>query len=78
MNQRDAFKVLVARLLEHYRRMDEGGPKTLPQEVIRNYHECRNEVLDKVSGVRDSYKRVIRDGRGEKVIDARRKHLRSI
>ena len=74
MNQNDAFKVLVARLLDHYRKIDEPDIKDLPTEVIRNYHEGRNEVLDKATGVKDSYKRVIRDGRGDKLITARRKH----
>ncbi len=41
-------------------------------EVIRNYHEPRNSVLDKASGLKQSYKEVVLDGDLTKMIEARK------
>ncbi len=44
-----------------------------PTETIRNYHEPRNEVLDKTSGLKQPYKKVVIGGDIADMIDARRK-----
>lgn len=70
-NQRDAFKVLIARLVAHYEALDAKTPET-NDTVIRNYHAERNEVLDKASGLRRQYKEVVIDGDLSEMIEARR------
>lgn len=73
-NQRDAFKVLVSRLLAHYEQLDANKPD-ISHEVIRNYHGERNEVLDKASGLRRPYKDVVLDGDLSEMIKARHEAL---
>ena len=41
-------------------------------DVVRNYNEPRNEVHDKASGLKMSYKKVVKDGNIEDMINARR------
>jgi len=41
-------------------------------ETIRTYHAVRNEVHDKASGFKQSYKEVVLAGNLEQMIDARR------
>lgn len=68
-NQRVAFTRLAKRILSFYEVPVErrGG-----QEVIRNYHGVRNEVLDKASGLRQLYSDVVTQGDLSKMIEARR------
>jgi len=70
-NRRDAFQVLAARILDHYQKMDMPG-RRYSEELVRIYHGVRDEVIDKASGARDSFKRVIVDGEPDLVIEARR------
>ena len=73
-NQRAAFEVLARRILAHYRLQEaekKDGPRR-PTEVVRTYHAIRNEVIDKASGRRDSFKRVVLDATPDEVIEARR------
>ena len=72
-NQRLAFSRLAKLIIEHY----SSGPKerNTNTEVIRNYHEPRNEVLDKASGVKLSYKEVVIDGNLGDMIEARRREM---
>lgn len=72
-NQRDAFRVLARRILAHYRVQEaqqQGAARST--EVVRTYHAVRNEVIDKASGRRDSFKRVVLDAAPDEVIEARR------
>ena len=69
-NQRDAFNLLVARLISYYETPPE---RRTTDEVIRNYHAVRNEVRDKASGERALYKDVMQDI--GPMIEARRKAL---
>ncbi len=58
-NKRDAFNVMVLKLIQYYR------PETTsnkPTEVIRTYSEKRNEVLDHRTGLRLRYKDVVIKG----------------
>ena len=70
-NRRDAFQVLAARILDHYRKADAPVRRTT-DEVVRIYHGARNEVIDKASGIRDTFKRVVVDAEPGVVIEARR------
>jgi protein subunit release factor A len=69
-NQRDAFTKLAKLLIAHYSQPEEGRRDT--SEVIRNYHAERNEVLDKASRFRQTYKEVVIDGNLDRMIEARR------
>lgn len=72
-NQRDAFSELARRILAHCRRQDaELKARERPTEVVRTYHAVRNEVIDKASGRRDSFKRVVNDATPDEMIEARR------
>lgn len=71
-NQKQAFTKLANLILAHFYDPDP-VEREKTREVIRNYHGVRNEVLDKKSGVRDSYTEVVEKGKAENVIDARRK-----
>lgn len=78
-NQRDAFNQLAARLLAHYDVYGEGEIIDTPHkdakfgggEVIRNYHAVRNEVHDKASGLKMTYKEVVDNANLEPMIEAR-------
>ena len=68
-NQRDAFKVLVSRLLEHY---GEAEVRTKADDGrVRTYHAERNEVLDHASGLRMSYREVVDKANLGPMIEAR-------
>lgn len=71
-NQRDAFKVLVSRIIAKYSVKEE---RRTDSEVIRNYHAERNEVLDKASGMKKLYKDVVIDGDLSDMIEARRNSI---
>lgn len=76
-NQRDAFNQLAARLISYYKVFEkedtpERTNKGFGTEVIRNYHAVRNEVHDKASGLKMTYKEVVEDANLGPMIDARR------
>lgn len=73
-NQREAFDKLARLVIAHYSVPEEGRRTT--NEVIRNYHAERNEVLDKASRERMPYKDCV-DGRDiGPMIEARAKAMR--
>jgi protein subunit release factor A len=72
-NQDSAFRKLVALIVAHYAAPPEGRRSTT--EVVRNYHAERNEVLDKASGLRMEYNKVMNDI--APMIEARAKELRN-
>jgi hypothetical protein len=47
----------------------------ISNEVVRVYHAERNEVLDKASGLRRSYKDVVIGGNIGDMVEARRKEI---
>ena len=69
-NQRDAFNRLAKLILAHYN-TDENERRDT-SEVIRNYHAVRNEVHDKASGLKQSYKKVVLEGDLSDMIEARK------
>lgn len=70
-NQRDAFTKLAKRVISYY--FDEGDPERFKAtEVIRNYHAERNEIFDKLSGLKMSYKDTIGKNDLSPFIEARR------
>lgn len=73
-NQRTAFTKLAKLVIEWYNK-SEHHDFEISNETIRNYHEVRNEVHDKASGHKQSYKKVVTDGDLSEMIDARRKVL---
>ncbi len=75
-NQRDAFNRLSKLILAHYN-TDESERRDT-SEVIRNYHAVRNEVHDKASGLKQSYKKVVLDGDLSDMIVARKTHVGTI
>ena len=75
-NQRTAFEALAKLLIKFYA-ATEDPERFKATEVIRNYHAVRNEVHDKASGLKQSYKKVVLDGDLSDMIDARRKNIDS-
>ena len=73
-NQKEAFNKLARLVIAHYSEPPEGRRDT--NEVIRNYHGVRNEVLDKASRVRMTYKEIVEDGEIGPMIDARAQAVR--
>jgi protein subunit release factor B len=71
-NQKKAFERLLQKLLIWYD-FYSNGEKEISNEVIRNYHAVRNEVLDKESGLRQPYKYVVDNANIGDMIEARRK-----
>lgn len=69
-NQKNAFTRLAGLIVAHY--ADETLGRRSGAEVIRNYHGVRNEVLDKASRLKMSYKDVVVNGNIGPMIDARR------
>jgi len=70
-NQRTAFTKLAQLVILWYRNQEHKDPK-ISEEVIRNYHAVRNEVHDKESGLKMSYKEIVSDGNIEPMVKARR------
>lgn len=58
-NRRDAFNRLARRLIAHYIERDRERRET--GELVRSYHAVRNEVWDRRSGFRQSFKAVVND-----------------
>lgn len=71
-NRREAFTKLAKLVIAWYKAQD-STERELATETIRNYHAPRNEVLDKASGHKQSYKEVVIKGELADMIDARRK-----
>lgn len=67
-NQRVAFNELSKRIISYYSVPKERRNNS---DTIRNYHAVRNEVHDKASGLKLSYKAIVIDGNIEKMINAR-------
>lgn len=70
-NQRKAFNTLAKKVIAWYKDKDVAHT-TISDEVIRNYHAERNEVHDKLSGLKQPYKDVVDAGNLGKMIDSRR------
>lgn len=70
-NQRAAFDKLAKMVIAWYKQQD-NTEKEISNKTIRNYHEPRNEVLDKASGFKQPYKDVVISGDLADMIDARR------
>jgi protein subunit release factor A len=70
-NQRSAFNRLAKLILSHYYG-DDAVERFKATETIRNYHAERNEVHDKASGLKRSYRRVVDNGELSEMIEARR------
>lgn len=68
-NQRTAFNRLAKLIIAKSEVAKERREDT---KTIRNYHSVRNEVHDKASGLKQSYKDVVLDGDLSDMIDARR------
>jgi protein subunit release factor A len=72
-NQKDAFKRLASILVAYYAAPRPG--RRVTAEKIRTYHAVRNEVLDKASGLKMTYKEVV-DGRNiGPMIEARKETM---
>lgn len=71
-NQREAFENLAKLVIAYYNNNSNTAERRENEEVIRNYHEPRNEVHDKESGLKLSYKHVVTDGNLSEMIQARR------
>ena len=71
-NQRVAFERLARRILSS---LEAPEVRMTSSTVIRNYHEPRNEVRDKASGLRMSYREVVTKANLEPMIDARRQAM---
>lgn len=70
-NQKDAFTKLARMVISFYN--DEVGRERFGStEVVRNYHAERNEVHDKASGLKMSYKEVVEKPNLSPMIEARR------
>lgn len=67
-NQREAFRKIAKRLVAQYRAK---AARERFTEVIRTYHEPRNVVKDKASGLEQSYKHVVTNKHLEDMIAAR-------
>lgn len=67
-NQRYAFNNLAKMIVAHYTIKED---KDINREVIRNYNECRNEVHDKLSGLKMPYKKIVTGGEIGPMIEAR-------
>lgn len=72
-NQKEAFEELAKKVLLWYNTEDTERRDT--SEVIRNYHEPRNEVHDKLSGLKQTYRKVVLDGDLSDMIEARRTEM---
>jgi protein subunit release factor B len=71
-NQRIAFNNLAKLVLSHFY-ADDPKIRIKARETIRNYHGVRNEVHDKASGLKRTYKEVVTDGKIGEMIEARLK-----
>lgn len=70
-NQRVAFTNLARLVVSYYSQSPEERRETTP--TIRNYHGVRNEVHDKASNLKQSYKEVVGKGNITDMVEARSK-----
>lgn len=70
-NQRTAFTRLSKRVVAWATARDTENKK-INTTIIRNYNESRNEVHDKISGLKLPYTHVVLGGNLGRMIDARR------
>ena len=70
-NQRNAFQALAKRLLAHFKKIESETGYNINTGVIRNYNESRNEVHDKASGLKLSYKSIVTGNNISPMITAR-------
>jgi len=73
-NQRTAFNKLAKLVITWYSDQEE-TEFNISDQTVRNYHAERNEVLDKASGLKQSYKKVVTDGDLSDMIAARRRTI---
>ena len=71
-NQRTAFERLAKLIIAHAYN-DEQATRREGTSPIRNYHAVRNEVHDKASGLKRTYKEVVLDADLADMIEARRR-----
>ena len=69
-NQRVAFDRLAKLIIAHH--FDDQKERREDTKPIRNYHAVRNEVHDKASGLKRTYKDVVTDGNLTEMIEARK------
>lgn len=72
-NQRVAFERLARLIIAHH--FDEKKERREDTKPIRNYHAVRNEVHDKASGLKRTYKDVVTDANLTEMIEARKATL---
>jgi len=72
VNQKTAFRHLVARLLAHF---STRNARRTSGERVRTYHEPRNEVLDHASGLTMRFIDVVSKGNIGPMVEARRETL---
>jgi len=73
-NQKDAFEKLAKMIISYYN-SDEGKARVNGTETIRNYHAERNEVHDKASGLKMTYKEIVGKANLAPMIEARLKNI---
>ncbi len=71
-NQRTAFNRLAKLIIAHNEQPKE---RRETSKTIRNYHAVRNEVHDKASGLKQTYKKVVIGNNLSDMIDARRNEI---
>ena len=69
-NQRDAFLSLSSKVVQWYYNKEEVEKIDLTN-LVRNYNKPRNEVHDKGSGLKETYKKVVTDGNINNMIEMR-------
>ncbi len=69
-NQRTAFNKLAKMVMAYYN--DDTKERFNATDVIRSYHAVRNEVHDKASGLKQTYKKVVLEGDLSDMILARK------
>jgi protein subunit release factor A len=74
-NQRTAFAKLAKMVIQWYHDKED-TTRDINTEVIRNYHAVRNEVHDRASGLKQSYKEVVIDNDLSDMIEARKKAVK--
>ena len=70
-NQRTAFNKLAKQVIAWYNTEDD-KERFNATKTIRNYHAVRNEVHDKASGLKQSYKKVVLEADMADMIEARK------
>lgn len=70
-NKQAAFRTLAKRVIAYYQ---VSNHVRAPSEVVRNYHAVRNEVHDKATGFKMTYKEVVEDNNLGPMIEKRNAH----